>query len=185
MTMTMTMTNMPAEFLNPQKILNEIELQENMIAADFGSGSGGWAIPLAKRLPNGKVYAIDILEEPLSALKSKAQLERVFNIETFQSDLERENGSKLPDSSCDLVLMTNLFFQVENKMAVLKEAKRVLKEGGKILVVDWLPQASIGPKERRVLPEEIKKLAKDLNLKLEKEFKAGAYHYGLIFGKPF
>ena len=51
---------MEPTFLNPQEVLNHLELEGDMVAADFGSGSGGWAIPLAKRLKFGKVYAIDI-----------------------------------------------------------------------------------------------------------------------------
>jgi ubiquinone/menaquinone biosynthesis C-methylase UbiE len=169
-------------FLNPNEVLNQLKLSGEMIAADFGSGSGGWAIPLAKRLKFGKVYAIDILEEPLSALKNKAEIERVYNIETITSNVEK--GVKLPDLSCDLVLVTNLLFQVEDKKRVLTEAKRILKKGGKILVVDWLLEAFQGPKEGRISPEKIKEMAKNLSLKLEEEFKAGIYHYGLIFTKP-
>ena len=169
-------------FLNPNEVLNQLKLLGEMIVADFGSGSGGWAIPLAKRLKFGKVYAVDILEEPLSALKSKAEIQKVYNIETINSNVEK--GIKLPDLSCDLVLLTNLLFQVDDKKKVLTEAKRVLKKGGKILVVDWLPEAPQGPKEGRILPEEVKKIAKNLNLKLEKEFRTGIYHYGLIFIKP-
>ena len=169
-------------FLNPNEVLNQLKLLGEMIAADFGSGSGGWAIPLAQRLKFGKVYAIDILEEPLSALKSKAEIQKVYNIETINSNVEK--GIKLPDLSCDLVLLTNLLFQIEDKKRVLTEAKRVLKKGGKILVVDWLPEALQGPREGRVSPDEVKKMAEDLNLKLEKEFKAGVFHYGLVFTKP-
>ncbi|PIP24588.1 MAG: hypothetical protein COX33_01180, partial [Candidatus Nealsonbacteria bacterium CG23_combo_of_CG06-09_8_20_14_all_36_125] len=51
------------EFLNPSEVLKQLNLKKNMVAADFGSGSGGWAFPLAKKLEEGKVYAIDILEE--------------------------------------------------------------------------------------------------------------------------
>jgi ubiquinone/menaquinone biosynthesis C-methylase UbiE len=170
------------DFLNPQEVLNELKIEGQMIAADFGSGSGGWAIPLAKRLKFGKVYAIDILEEPLSALKSKAEIQRVYNIETISSNVEK--GVKLPDFCCDLVLLTNLLFQVEDKKRVLTEAKRVLKNGGEILVVDWFPEAIQGPKEGRISPDEVKKMAENLNLKLEKEFQAGIFHYGLIFSKP-
>jgi len=169
-------------FLNPNEVLNQLKLLGEMIAADFGSGSGGWAIPLAKRLKFGKVYAVDILEEPLSALKSKAEIQKVYNIETINSNVEK--GIKLPDLSCDLVLLTNLLFQVDDKKRVLTEAKRVLKKGGKILVVDWLPEALQGPREGRVSPDEVKKIAKNLNLKLEKEFQAGVFHYGLVFTKP-
>jgi len=152
-----------------------------MIAADFGSGSGGWAFPLAKKLEEGKVYAIDILEEPLSALRAKSKLEKIFNIETIKSNVEK--GSKLFSESCDLVLMTNLLFECEDKKKVIEEGKRVLKPGGKILVVDWKLDAPLGPKKSRVSAEEVKKIAEEIDLKLEKEFEAGSYHYGLLFSK--
>jgi len=171
-------------FLNPQEVINQLKLTGEEIAADFGSGSGGWTIPLAKRLKFGKVYALDILEEPLSALKSKAEVIKVYNIQTIRADIEGKEGSKLPDLSCDLVLITNLLFQVKDKNKILAEAKKVLKKNGKILIVDWLSEAPQGPKEGRVSPDEIKEIAKNLNLKLETEFRAGIYHYGLIFVKP-
>ena len=168
-------------FLNPNEVLKQLRLRKDMIAADFGSGSGGWAIPLAKKLEEGKVYAIDILEEPLSALRAKAKLEKIFNIETIKSNVEK--GSKLFNESCDLVLMTNLLFQCEDKKKVIEEGKRVLKPGGKILVVNWQPDSTMGPEKGRVSPEEVKKIAEEIDLKLEKEFEAGSYHYGLLFSK--
>jgi hypothetical protein len=58
-----------------------------------------------------------------------------------------------------------------------------LKPGGKLLVVDWLEKASLGPKEGRVSSKEAKKIAEEISLKLKKEFKAGLYHWGLIFEK--
>lgn len=51
------------------------------------------------------------------------------------------------------------------------------------MIVDWKKEAALGPVEGRVLPEEVKELAKDLGLKLEKEFEAGLYHWGLIVVK--
>ncbi len=168
-------------FLNPNKVLNNVNLREDMIACDFGSGSGGWVIPLAKRLEEGKIYAIDILEEPLSALQSRAKLEKVLNIETIRANVEKKVD--IIEKSCDLVLMTNLLFQIENKKRVFSEAKRILKKGGEILVVDWLPKVSLGPQKGRVSADSVKKMAKDVKLKLKKEFTAGAYHYGLVFTK--
>lgn len=172
------------DFLDPNQILDQVELFSEMIAADFGSGSGGWAIPLAKRLKDGKVFAIDILKEPLSVLKSRAESERILNVQTVCSNIENKGGSKLGDNSLDLVLMTNLLFQIEDKKRVFSEAKRILKKGGKILIVDWLPKTSFGPEKARVLPETVKKLAKDAGLSFEKEFKAGTNHYGIIIKKP-
>jgi len=170
-------------FLNPAEVLKQLKLKKGMIAADFGCGSGGWVIPLAKILEEGKIYGIDILEEPLSALKGRAKLEKIFNIETIQSNVEAKNGSRLTDNSCDLVLMTNLLFECDDKKIVLEEGKRVLKPGGKILVVDWIKDNPLTPEIEWVDFSQIKKIAKDLNLKLEKEFEAGIYHYGLVFSK--
>jgi len=167
-------------FLNPNEVLKQVELQKSMVAVDFGSGSGGWAIPLAKKVEEGKVFAIDILEEPLSALRSRIKLEKIFNIEPIKADVEKT--SRLTSESCDLVLMSNLLFQVEDIKKVLEEGKRVLKKGGRILVVDWKKDAILGP-EKKVLPEEVKKVAREINLELEKEFEAGLYHWGLIFTK--
>lgn len=170
-------------FLDPNQVLRQLKLRNNMIAADFGSGSGGWTIPLAKQLEDGKVYAIDILEEPLSVLKSRANLEKIFNIQIIKANIETKNGSKLQDLSVDLVLMTNLLFQCENKQEVLEEGKRVLKPKGKILVVDWFKDNPLTKEIEYISFDEIKKIGKNLNLKIEKEFAAGNYHYVVIFEK--
>lgn len=165
------------EFLKPVEILNQLDLRKEMTAADFGCGSGGWVVPLAKRLEEGKVYAIDVLEEPISVLKSR----KILNVETMIADVEKE--TQIPGDSCDLVLMTNLLFECEDKKQVLTEGKRVLKAGGKVLIVDWKIDAPLGPKEGRVSAGDLKKMARDLGLKIEKEFEAGTYHYGLIVVK--
>ncbi|MEA3293251.1 MAG: class I SAM-dependent methyltransferase [Patescibacteria group bacterium] len=170
-------------FLNPTEVLKQIKLNKDMIAADFGCGSGGWVIPLAKILEDGKVYAIDVLKEPLSVLKGKIHSESISNIEILESDVEIENGLNIPDAVCDIVLMTNLLFECEYKERVIREASRTLKDKGKILVVDWTANTIFGPKEGKVSAQEVKKIAKGIGLKLEKEFLAGNYHYALIFSK--
>jgi len=175
---------MKESFLNPEEILNDFELSPDMDAAEFGCGSGGFAIPLAKRLDEGLVYAIDIQESPLSALKSRTLVENMTNIRIIRSDLEKLKGSTLSPDSLDLVLIPNVLFQVKDKSAIISEAERVLKNKGKLVIIDWLVKASQGPEKGRVSPEEVKNIAKDSGLKLEKEFEAGKYHYGLVFIKP-
>ena len=169
------------DFLNPLKILEELELQDNMTAADFGCGSGGWTLPLAEKLDQGKVYALDVLPEPLSALKNKAKSWKLINIETRLADLEKR--APLPDESCDLVLMTNLLFECDDKKAVLREGKRVLKPGGRLLVVDWIKDNPLAKEIEFLSFEEIKNYAHELGLKLEKEFPAGSYHHALVLVK--
>lgn len=175
---------MEQSFLNPEEILKDFKLSPNMVAAEFGCGSGGFTVPLAKKLDEGLVYGIDIQESPLSALKSRALLEGIVNIKITRSDLEKPKGSTLSNLCLDLIFIPNVLFQAKDKSAIISEAERVLKNKGILVVIDWLPKASQGPEEGRVSPEEVKQMAKDSGFKLEREFEAGKYHYGLVFVKP-
>jgi len=174
---------MTGSFLNPEEVISQLKLKSDMLAAEFGAGSGTFSILLAKRLSQGLVYAVDILEEPLSALKSRQRLEGLNNIKIVRGDLERPQGSTIPGSSLDLVVIPNVLFQAEDKNAIISEAKRVLKDGGILVIIDWLGGSPYSPKQGLVSADDIKKMAQDLKLKLESEAKAGECHYVLIFRK--
>ena len=171
-------------FLNPEEILDQLNLKEDMVAAEFGCGSGNFVIALAKRLNEGIVYGLDIQEAPLSALKSRAILENINNVHLIRCDLEKPKGSTLPNSSLDLVLIPNVFFQSEDKNAIMLEAKRILKNNGELVIIEWLPQATQGPVEGRISAEEMKKITEKIGFKMEKEINTGKYHYGLVFKNP-
>ncbi len=170
-------------FLNPEKVLDQLELHGNMVAADFGCGAGNFSVPLARRLENGLVYALDIQTAPLSALKGRCLAENINNIRVMRVDLEKPKGSTLHELSLDLVLVVNTLFQSGEKNAIIIEAKRILKRRGKLVVIDWLPEKARGMIEGAIAPEAVKKMAEDAGLKFEKEFEAGKFHYCLVFTK--
>jgi ubiquinone/menaquinone biosynthesis C-methylase UbiE len=162
------------DFLNPSKVIDEISLKEEMNIADFGCGSGGWIIPLAKKIKSGRIYAIDILWEALSALKSVTEIERVYNVRVIRCDIER--GVDLRDDFLDLVIMSNLLFQVDDKDAVIKEAERVLRKGGNLLVVDWRLKEDNAE-------EIINNKVKTNNFIFIKEINAGKEHFAKLYEK--
>jgi len=171
-------------FLEPEKIIEQIDLKQDWHAAEFGCGQGGFTIELARALPKGIVYALDIQEEPLSALIGRARPEGLSNIKTIECDLEEPKGSTLQDNSLDLVLVTNILFQSDKKEEMLKEARRILKPKGKIVVVDWKKDSPFGPEEGRVALEEIEKMMRlKLDIRLVKEIEADTYHWSAIFEK--
>ena len=172
------------EFLNIQETLSHLFLKEDMTAAEFGAGSAIFTLALAKKLPKGKVFALDIQEEKLSALKGRLSVEKISNVSVINCDLEEPRGSKIDSRSLDVVLIPNTLFQTENKYAIMEEARRILKNGGQLLVLDWLKQTAFSPKkENMVSPEKVKEIADSLGLSLKKEFMAGDYHYALLFIK--
>lgn len=170
------------EFLNPQQLVNQLNIKQGMKIADFGCGSGNITIALARLVgSDGEITAIDVLKSALESVKSRAETENLSNIKLTRANLEILGSSKLADESMNLVLLANILFQSPNQPAIIQEAERVVKKNGRIIVVDWRPDAKFGPKTPfRTSKEEIRKI---VSLNFEKEIPAGDYHFGLIFRK--
>lgn len=172
-------------FLNVEKIISELNIAPNETIADFGSGHGFFAIAFAKKVgSSGQVFAIDILPTSLESIRSQAKIEGLFNIKIIQGNLEKPNGSTLPTGICDLVMIANVLFQAPDKLTLLEEAKRVLKEGGRLIVVEWKPYIAVGPlKESRLSEAELKQLILSKGFSEIGAIDAGSHHYGFIFKK--
>jgi len=83
-----------------------------------------------------------------------------------------------------LALLANILFQSTKKVDIMKEARRILKKGGEIVIIDWLPNQPMGPpRDLIVSPEAVKKMAQDERLVFKKDFPVDAYHWGMIFTK--
>jgi ubiquinone/menaquinone biosynthesis C-methylase UbiE len=172
-------------FLNVEKIVDQLDIKPNMAIADFGAGHGFFSMAFAKKVgPSGQVFAVDILPSALEAIRSQAKLEGLFNIKLVQGDLEKPKGSTLPDESCDIVFIANVFFQVPDKPTLISEAFRVLKKAGELAVIEWKPYIGLGPqKEHRLSEAELKPLIISKGFSEFKSIEAGSHHYGFIFKK--
>lgn len=175
------------QLLNPEQLLKELGVVAGQAVGDLGCGGAAYfTIPTARLVGSqGKVYALDILKSALDGVLSKAKMAGLTNIETVWSDLERVGAAKVPESSLDAVLLINLLFQTRQNEAILQEAKRLLKPGGKLLVVDWKVEATpFGPDmSKRMSAQAISGIGRQTGLNLDREFEASQYHYGIIFVK--
>ena len=173
-------------FMNPEKIVSGFEIKEGMIIADFGSGAGYFTILLAQRVGiDGKVYALDIQESALDSVRVKAKAAELENVETIRSNLEVLGSSGLTDNSQDIVLLANILFQSEQKAEIIKEAGRVLKSGGSLIVIDWKRAAGgFGPPDNLRTDEiAMRSLVIRDGLVFENDIDAGQFHYGMKFKK--
>lgn len=168
-------------------ILKKAQLSDKMKIANLGCGaSGHFVFPCSAIVgKKGKVYAVDILKTILERISRQAKQENYQNIETVWSNLEIFNATKIETASLDQAYLINILYQSHRRADILRESIRMVKKDGKILVIEWKNIASpIGPEvEERVKQSLLEDAAKKLGLRLDEEFEAGQYHYGLIFTK--
>jgi len=175
------------KFINYYSILGQLNQPDGKIVADLGCGQYGYFVfPLAKLVgKTGKVYAVDILPGALEAIKRQARLENLPQIETVWSNLEIHGGSAITNQTLDAAFLINTLYQASQSLDMMREVARMIKSGGKLVLVDWSDKArEIGPPPaQRVKKDKLLAMASELKLELEQDFSPGAYFYGLTFIK--
>lgn len=176
-----------SELLDSGAILRDfLQLKIGNMVADLGAGGGLFSIQAARLVGDqGQVYAVDILKNALSEIESKARMSGLNNIKTVWSNIEIIGATQINEQSLDAVMLVNVLFQSNKHYEIMGEATRLLKNGGRLLVVDWSDtNSSFAPSnDRKVDPKSLIQHANQLGLNLANEFKAGNYHFGLIFTK--
>jgi len=170
-------------FLNPNEVAKLLPLKEGMVVADFGCGSGHFSLAIAKVIqPGGKVIALDIWKQALESLNFRARIANLSHIiKTQWANLEKERGSRLTNDSCDLVLISNILFEVENKNAIIAEAHRILKPEGILVLIEWKTDKL--PSKELLYPlskDDALILIEKYGFKLERELPLGTTHYGFV-----
>jgi ubiquinone/menaquinone biosynthesis C-methylase UbiE len=175
-------------FLNPDLVVNEFGITNGMNIADFGSGAGYFTILMGKKVgKEGRVYALDVMESALESVREKTKAAGLDNIETIRANLEVLGSSGLPDQSQDMVLLANILFQSDKKSEIIKEAKRVLKDNGTLIIIDWKKGAGgFGPPDDlRTEEVAMRSLAASEGFGFKKSINAGQFHFGMVFKKNF
>ena len=170
-------------FINQDEIIAQLEIKSGMMIADLGCGAGYFVIPMARLLGNtGQVYAVDVLTAPLESVKSQAKLYGLLNVSIVRANVEVVGGTGIEEGKVDMVVLANILFQCQDQDAVFQETKRILAPGGKVVVIDWVPNnAAMGPKfEHCLSEEEAKRVAIKNGLKVVKGLRAGDTHYGFV-----
>ncbi len=181
-----TESTFSAKFINPVEIINQVGIASGNTVADFGCGSGYFSIPVAQAVgEEGIVYSLDILPQALEEVQSKAKTLGITNIIIKRANLENENGSGFGKEEMDWVIMKDVLFQNKEKGNIIKEAYRILKPGGKALVMEWNDSdSSMGPaKEKRISQKEVLKLVGEQKFVVEKNVNAGNFHYAFVINK--
>ncbi len=168
-------------------ILSKAQVEQNTKVADLGCGTTGHFIFPASKLvgKRGQVYAVDILKTALETINRRIKQDNIENMVTIWTDLEIFGATKIESGSLDVGLLINTLYQSKKRAEIIRESVRLLKKGGRLVVVEWKNVASpFGPPpEMQVNKENLMKVAKKLGIEVEDEFEAGKYHFGCLFVK--
>jgi len=171
-------------FLDPNKNIGQLGLREGMRVADFGAGSGFNTRAASAYVGHtGKVYAIEVQKSLVKKLEDDLREAKISNVSCIWGDIEKKGGTKLSDKSVDAIIISNVLFQVPDKLGLIDEAKRILKDDGKVLLIDWQESfGNLGPTFDTVVS---KSMAEDLfhrrGFKTLETISTGPHHYGIIF----
>jgi len=174
-------------FFTPDETLAKLGLDKTCLnVADFGCGYGTFSIPAA-RIVGGTVYAFDIDIAMIEATKCKAAELRLDNIHAVQRDFVAD-GTGLPDCEIHYAMLFNIL-HCEQPEILLNEARRILKNGGRLGIMHWNrnPATPRGPSmDIRPRAEQCLQWAQQAGFQLYCSHKIDLppYHYAWVMEKP-
>lgn len=124
------------ENTNPRKGILEFVSDEKLKVLEVCIGTGTNSIIIAENRTNTEIVGIDLSKEMLALAKSKIEKRGIINIKTIVMDATDMN---FDDNYFDVVLISLVLHEVDDtiRYKIMKEAKRVLKNKGKIIIIEW------------------------------------------------
>ncbi|MPZ77727.1 MAG: methyltransferase domain-containing protein [Deltaproteobacteria bacterium] len=156
------------QWQQPERVIQSLQIRPGAVVADLGSGSGYFALRLAKAVgTTGKVYAVDIDSAINKALKERAKKEHVGNIDVL---LAKPNDPRLPEP-VDLIFTSNTYHHIDDRISYFAGLREYLRPSGKIAVIDYDRRAWLEGLLRHYTPKEfIKREMEQAGYKLQNDF---------------
>ena len=163
-------------------LLENMNIQKDDVIADIGAGSGYHVFKMAGMAAQGKIYAVDIQDEMLAAMRQKIEKGGVSNVDLIKGGNKSVN---LPDSVLDKILIVDVYHEFEYPYEIMTSLNKALKPDGKLYLIEYRKEdKSIPIKEVHKMTEKqaIKEM-KAVGFKLERNIANLPWQHCMVFVK--
>lgn len=143
---------------NTTLAIDNLPINSGSVVADIGAGSGFYTFRIAPKVPEGKVYAVEIQEDAIQYLQDRSKELGFDNVITVKGV---ENSPNLPDNSIDLAIMVDVYHELEFPVEMLAAIRQSLKPDGKLLLIEYRgedPEVAIRPLHKMTVKQVEKEL---------------------------
>jgi len=118
----------------PDLLVANMDLEADSVIADIGAGSGYFTFRLNKRVPEGRIYAVDLQPQMLAMIRTRMREEGADNVVPVRAT---EKSPELAPESIDAALFVDVYHELAYPHEVMKEVVAALKPGGRVYLVEY------------------------------------------------
>jgi cyclopropane fatty-acyl-phospholipid synthase-like methyltransferase len=123
-----------ADKLQIDRVMDILAIREGSAVADIGAGSGWFTVRAARRVgPPGVVYAVEINEEYVNHIRSRAEKENLANVRTV---LGKEDDPLLPQASVDSILLLKTYHEFSKPISMLRAMRKAMRKDALLGIID-------------------------------------------------
>lgn len=168
---------------HPQLVVDLLDLQPTNAVADIGAGTGYMTVRLANKVPEGKVYAVDVQPEMIDLLDQRLLEEAITSVKPVLGTIDNPN---LPSESLDLALMVDAYHEFEYPHEMMTHLVSALKPGGRVVLAEYRAENPLVLIKRlhKMSEKQVKREMQAVGLKWLKTDESLPQQHLLFFEKP-
>jgi SAM-dependent methyltransferase len=132
----------------PDDVIRALALAPDALVADIGSGTGYFAVRLARAVPRGHVYGADVEPDMVRYLAERGRREGLANLTSVEAAPHDPRLSR----PVDLALVVDTYHHIAGRPSYFGRLRRSLRPGGRVAIIDFLPDAPAGPPAQARIP---------------------------------
>ena len=162
----------------PHEVIQALDLKPDAIVVDIGAGTGYFAVRLAHRVPEGRVYAVDTEAAMVKHLAERAKSAGVANLLAVHGGAD---DSRVPEKA-DLILLVDVYHHIDRREAYFAKLANALKPGGRVAIIDFRMDSPHGPpRAARIEDDRVRTEMRAAGYEVAQEHAFLPYQYFVVF----